>query len=55
LERGFEILGKTCEKAFGREELRRMLNRLRDYKAAYMLFIKLQYSGSVAIRTKVKG
>jgi transposase len=27
------------KKSFGRDELRRMLNRLRDYKTAYMLFI----------------
>jgi transposase len=26
-------------KSFGRDELRRMLNRLRDYKTAYTLFI----------------
>jgi hypothetical protein len=39
LERGFEILRKMGDKSFGRDELRRMLNRLSDYKAAYMLFI----------------
>jgi regulator of replication initiation timing len=39
LESGSEILGTMGEKSFGRDELRRMLNRLRDYKAAYMLFI----------------
>jgi transposase len=39
LERGFEILRKMDHKSFGRNELRRMLNRLRDYKTAYMLFI----------------
>jgi hypothetical protein len=39
LERGFAILGRMDEKAFGRDELRRMLNRLREYKTAYMLFI----------------
>jgi transposase len=39
LERGFEILRTMADKSFGRDELRRMLNRLRDYKAAYMLFI----------------
>lgn len=39
LERGFEILGAMKDKAFGRDELRRMLNRLRDYKTAYMLFM----------------
>jgi hypothetical protein len=40
LERGYAILGTMGEKAFGRNELRRMLNRLRDYKTSYMLFIK---------------
>jgi transposase len=39
LERGFEILRTMDNKSFGRDELRRMLNRLRDYKTAYMLFI----------------
>jgi transposase-like protein len=39
LEHGFEILGTMDEKSFGRDELRRMLNRLREYKTAYMLFI----------------
>jgi hypothetical protein len=39
LESGFEILRGMEAKSFGRDELRRMLNRLRDYKAAYMLFI----------------
>jgi transposase len=40
LASGFEILRKMNEKSFGRDELRRMVNRLRDYKTAYMLFIK---------------
>jgi transposase len=39
LERGFEILRNMDGKSFGRDELRRMLNRLRNYKAAYMQFI----------------
>jgi hypothetical protein len=39
LERGFVILQAMEEKSFGRTELRRMLNRLREYKTAYMLFI----------------
>jgi hypothetical protein len=39
LERGYAILGTMSEKSFGRDELRRMLNRLRDYKTAYMMFI----------------
>jgi transposase len=39
LERGFKVLRTMDDKSFGRDELRRMLNRLRDYKAAYMLFI----------------
>jgi hypothetical protein len=39
LERGFEILRTMDDKSFGRDELRRILNRLRDYKTAYMLFI----------------
>jgi transposase len=39
LERGFEILGTMDSKSFGRNELRRMLNRLRDYKTSYTLFI----------------
>jgi transposase len=39
LERGFAILQTMDDKSFGRDELRRMLNRLREYKAAYMLFI----------------
>jgi transposase len=40
LERGFAILGTMSEESFGRNELRRMLKRLRDYKAAYMLFME---------------
>jgi transposase len=39
LESGFAILETMNEKSFGRDELRRMLKRLRDYKTAYMLFI----------------
>jgi hypothetical protein len=39
VERGFEILKTMGDKSFGRDELRRMLNRLRGYKTAYMLFI----------------
>jgi transposase len=39
LVRGYAILETMDRKAFGRDEMRRMLNRLRDYKAAYMLFI----------------
>jgi transposase len=39
LERGFAVLGTMNDKSFGRDELRRMLSRLSDYKAAYMLFI----------------
>ncbi|MDR2180864.1 MAG: hypothetical protein LBP21_11200, partial [Synergistaceae bacterium] len=36
LEGGFAILGIMEDKAFGRDELRRMVNRLRDYKTTYM-------------------
>jgi transposase len=39
LESGFAVLRAMEEKSFGRDELRRMLNRLRDYKTAYMLFM----------------
>jgi transposase len=39
LERGFEILRTMDSRSFGRNELRRMLNRLRDYKTEYTLFI----------------
>jgi hypothetical protein len=39
LERGFSILETMDGKSFGRDELRRMLNRLRDYKTAYMMFV----------------
>jgi transposase len=39
LERGFEILRTMDNKSFGRDELRRILNRLRNYKTAYMLFM----------------
>jgi transposase len=39
LERGFGILGAMDAKSFDRGELRRMLNRLRDYKSAYLLFM----------------
>ena len=39
LEHGFEILRKMDPWPFGRSGLRRMLNRLRNYKTAYMLFI----------------
>jgi transposase len=40
LESGFEILRAMGDKSFGRNELRRMLNRLHEYKAAYMLFME---------------
>ncbi|MDR1885058.1 MAG: transposase [Synergistaceae bacterium] len=39
LERGIAILGTTDGKSFGRNELRRMVYPLRDYKRAYMLFM----------------
>jgi hypothetical protein len=39
LERGFEILRTMDPKSFGRNELHRILNRLRDYKTSYMMFI----------------
>jgi hypothetical protein len=39
LERGYAILETMHTKSFGRNELRRMLKRLRDYKTAYMQFI----------------
>jgi transposase len=39
LGRGFEILRAMGVKSFGRDELRRILNCLRDYKTSYMLFM----------------
>jgi transposase len=39
LESGFAILRTMDDKSFGRDELRRMLKRLRDYKTAYTQFI----------------
>jgi transposase len=39
LEQGLDILGAMPAKAFGRDQLRRMLKRLRGYKSSYMLFI----------------
>lgn len=40
LERGRAELGKMQEGGFGHDELRRMLNRLTDFKDCYLLFIR---------------
>lgn len=39
LGRGFAVLENMGGKSFGRDELRRMLNRLRDYKPSYLRFV----------------
>jgi len=39
VEEGAKVLN-TLPDSFGRDELRKMLNRLRDYKQNYLLFIK---------------
>jgi hypothetical protein len=40
LETGREALNRLKEKELGHDELRRMLNRLTDYKDCYLLFIR---------------